>query len=163
MEMKKVLFFLLGFVCVSLTASEPQKMPAVDLPILKEKLHILEGAAVNRIIENKEQRGITAFYRVLYKKVDFKKKPGDAGFVSDWERNRNVEEIFISGLDHDPVTTRGELFHKNIGVGQKGLWVWRIGVETVRIKYARKNKVLRLKKYTVDPKEAAEYYRKNKK
>ena len=72
--MKKVLFLFLGFVCVSLTASEPQKMPAVDLPILKEKLHILEGAAVNRIIENKEQRGITAFYRVLYKKGGLQEK-----------------------------------------------------------------------------------------
>ena len=77
------------------------------------------------------------------------------------ERNKSREKVYITGLDHNLVTSDGAIFHKIIGVGQKGLWIWRIGTETVKVKYERRTRTLRLKKYTVDPKEALEYYKKN--
>ncbi len=159
----KTLFLLLltGF-CVFLSASEPQKMPEFKTPLLKKNLNIIDGVSTFRIIENKDQKGVIAWYRTFYPSVDFSKRPGDAGFVNFAERNKTRERVFITGLNHDLVTTDGVIFHKIIGVGQKGLWVWRIGTENVSFKYSysRRNRTMRLKKFTVDPKEAAAYYSK---
>ena len=153
------LFFL---VCVLgsallLKGSEAQKMPEFRSQILKKNLNILQNAAVVRFYEVQGKKGIIAHAEGVYKRVDLSKKTGAYGFVREWERHRYFEYVFIEGLDHDSLTSGGKIYHREIGVGQRGLWVWRTGIETVRVKNKKQEVELRLKKYTVEPQKAQKY------
>lgn len=152
--------FLLLCVCGSaflLKGSEAQKMPEFSSQILKTNLNILQNAEAVHFYDAEGKKGIIARAQGVYKKVDLSKKTGAYGFVKEWERYRPFEYIFIEGLDHDALTYRGQIFHRKIGVGQRGLWVWRTGIETVHLKDKKRKVDVRLKKYTVEPREAQKY------
>jgi hypothetical protein len=150
------------FVCVLgsallLKGSEAQKMPEFRSQILKKNLNILQNAVVVHFYDAKGKKGIIARAEGVYKKVDLTLRTGAYGFVKEWERFRPFEYIFIEGLDQDALTYRGQIFHRKIGVGQRGLWVWRTGIETVHLKDKKRKVDVRLKKYTVEPREAQKY------
>jgi hypothetical protein len=153
--------FLLFCLCGSiflLQGSEAQKMPEFRSPLLKKNLNILQNVEVVHFYETKEKKGIIARSQGIYKKVDLSKRSGSYGFVKEWERHRYFEYVFIEGLDHDTLTSRGKIYHRMIGVDQRGLWVWRTGIETVRFRQNKLEKEQRLKKYTVDPQVAQKYF-----
>lgn len=155
-------FFLLGAV-PSLLNAEEMKMPLVRTALQKSHLNILlEPEVVPVLVEKGKPKSVIVKARGIFKKVDFSKRPGDAGFVYGWERYRPYEFLLIDGIDVAETGSGCVLFHKKIGVGQRGLWVWYVGVEKVRIKHRHKGKYMWLKKYTVDPRQAEVYYKTQK-
>ena len=159
--MRYFLFFCLLTAIFVLRASEALKAPEIKQTLLKEKVNILLEPEVIHIQEKKSGKlQIVVKAQCIFKKVDFKCRPGDAGFVSFWEKSRPREYVLIEGVDSADVATGSVLFHNRIGVGQRGLLVWYTGVEKIRMKYLRKGKPMWLKKYTVVPAEAEKYLRK---
>ena len=145
---------------LALGASEAQKMPEADTPLLKEKLNILlEPEVIHIQLQKDRKNGVVVKAQGIFKKINLKARPGDAGFLSGWEKFRPREYVLIDGLDTENIATGSVLYHKKIGVGQRGLWVWYTGTQKVRMKYLRKGKPMWLKKYTVDPQKAETYYK----
>lgn len=70
------------------------------------------------------------------------------------EESKNEEMFFVSGVNLDKITEGCMVYHHSDGFGSGyTLDVWRIGT----ISIPRDGKTLRLKKFTVDPKEAMAY------
>lgn len=146
-----------------LRASDALKMPEIKTAQLKEKLHVLLEAEVFHIQEEKGSPvKVVVKAQGVFKKVELKARPGDAGFVSAWEKFSSREYVLVEGVDSGKLATGEVLFHKQIGVGQRGLWVWECGVEKIRMKYIRKGKPMWLKKYTVLPENAEKFLKKGR-
>lgn len=153
-----LLCFLFSVACFG--AAEIQKMAEIKTPLLKEKLNILLDPEVIHIQEEKNKiTGVIVHAKGIFKKINLKRQPGDMGFVSNWEKHRVREYVLIEDLDVEDLSSGAVISHKPIGVGQRGLWVWYIGTQKVRMKYLRKGKPMWLKKYTVDPQKAETYYK----
>ena len=122
---------LLSFAFV-LRASEALKAPEIKQTLLKEKVNVLLEPEVIHIQELKNgKRQIIVKAQGIFKKVNFKYRPGDAGFVGLWEKFRPREYVLIEGIESGDIATGGLLFHKSIGIGQRGLFVWYTGVEKI--------------------------------
>lgn len=158
--MRTLLLFCFLFSVACSGADEFQKMAEIKTPLLKEKLNIpLEPEVIHIQEEKNKITGVIVHAQGIFKKINLKKKPGDIGFAGNWEKHRVREYLLIEDLNAEDLATGAVVAHKKIGVGQRGLWVWYIGTQKVRMKYVRKGKPMWLKKYTVDPQKAEMYYK----
>ena len=154
--------FALTFLCFPVLAEPPQPLPQNTDLKLHIKHVILSEVRALQFREDNGHHGVVATYDCIYtlslrnKKVTSGKKLGvwDPGSW-DFKRNETSERIFIVGLDHNIITTDGIIYHEKSHLGdQHFLALWPIGTE-----YLSQNQ--RLKKFTVRPKEAFGFYKKN--
>lgn len=156
--MKRIICAMLafGFMCISAFADDPQPTPKnTNLALQNKRVILLEVEAI-QVVENENRNGVVATYSEIWTlkepgtKIDF--------WSGTWsfKKNDNLENIFIVGLDHDTITTNGLIFHEKNNSNQHFLGLWPIGIE----KMAQGGRPIRLKKFTVNPKEALEYYAK---
>lgn len=141
------IFFAIMSLIVASVADEAQKLPAFGK--IKKLAIALENVTALQVVENKKHNGVVATYKRSWTGVG----NSNLGCGSD-KINENYESIFITGLDHDIITTQGMIYH-NEQNGDYILCVWRIGIE----KMMRNGIPVRLKKFTVDPKQAEAYYK----
>ena len=136
-------------------ADEKQATPDLTDPLLKSKVQVLKRVVAVAVVETKQHNGVVAQYREIYDSVNFKVKPGNYHYLGNWKENKNFEKVFISGLDHDKVTTKGTVYHFEAYGGEYYLYVWPVGIEKLK----ENGRPVRMKKFTVDPKQALEYYK----
>ena len=139
-NMKKTLLLVASvLLTVILRADYAQKMP--DFAKSKKPVRTLVEVTAVKVSEPPAPRGVIAIYKAIYAgKTDWNTPTGIR------EGNTNGQLIFITGLDHDIVTDRCFLFHRNHG-GSHLLFVWTAGTATVELN----GEMLRLRKYTVEP------------
>ena len=134
-----LLLVALTLLTVVLRADYTQKMP--DFGKSQKPVRTLVDATAIKVSEPPSARGVIALYKAIFAGKTAGNTP--AGIR---EENTNGQLIFITGLDHDIVTDRCFLFHRNYG-GSHLLFVWTAGTATVELN----GKKLRLRKYTVEP------------
>ncbi|NCB09425.1 MAG: hypothetical protein EOM73_14835 [Bacteroidia bacterium] len=146
--------FAVLFSGIAAFADDPQPMPKNTNLALQNKRQILLEVTAIQVVENDKHNGVVATYDEIWNlkepgtKIDF--------WAGTWsfKKNDNLEDIFIVGLDHDTITTNGLIFHIQNNSNQHFLELWPIGIE----KMNKGGRPVRLKKFTVNPKEAMTYY-----
>ena len=137
----------IAFCAVAAIADEAQKLPAFGN--MKKLAVALEDVTALQVVENPNHTGVVATYKRSCQGVGNTNRGYGSGKMND-----TFERVFITGLDHDIITTRGMVYH-NVQNGEHILCVWPIGIE----KMTANGNPVRLKKFTVDPKQAAAYYK----
>lgn len=155
--MKKIIISILSAAAIVCLADEAQKMPQAPKEIFRERLIMLTNVKAIQVVDNQWRKGVVCHYDNFCTKLNLYKRPCDIGFAGYVEQNKSFERIFITGLDHDKITTNGKVYHRKEWSWRGDvLFVWRIGIE----KLTAGGREVRLKKFTVDHKQAEAYWKK---
>ena len=125
---------------------------------LTRNARLLQDVRVIRVVDEETQKGVIARYRGSCSRFDWNKRAVDHGFILKWEKNKNKEQVFITGLDMERVTENVDVFNITFGVDERGLFVWYTGTVKLKIRSGNKSREVRLRKFTADPRAAAAFY-----
>ena len=142
--MEKTVFLILAFMLCACLYAETGKLPRIkcnDKQLLKRRIAIANARVIQIVEANKEKGAPDA---VISDKYNY--------------TTERREQIIIEDVDLNYVAN-DELIYNGTINGFKCVYVWRIGTRKLKNRYGD---TVILKRYTISPKVAKEYYTKKK-